>query len=222
MPKAKSMRKYNHIPYLLRWKGMEIAFLFLFIFGMYYLEIELIKYIFYHENKFGYLSTVYAFLSDLETNFLPFKMWFLAWPYFIVAISLIVFKKWRWYFIGIAWLMTSTLLVADKLFYIGFSSLITTSTFKIANQVWDIKSSIFSMLTLFDLIMVLFFLVFWFIGFLVNRHLDSGLEKSPIAFFVDKALGILFFLVALSSFNTAFYLDNHQVEWVLDNNNQKK
>ena len=146
----------------------------------------------------------------------------MAWPCFLVAISLIVFKKWRWYFIGIAWLVTSLLLIADKLFFIAFSSLITTSSFKIANQAWDIKSSIFKMLTILDLIIVLFFLVFWFIGFLVNQHLDSGLEKNPKAFFIDKAFGILFFLVALSSFNTAFYLDNHQVEWVLDDNNQKK
>mgnify|MGYP000686310120 CR=1 FL=1 len=46
MPEIGPLPKDKPIFHLLKWKGLEIAFLFLFIFGMYYQEIELIKYIY--------------------------------------------------------------------------------------------------------------------------------------------------------------------------------
>ncbi len=205
---------------LLLWKSLEIAFLFLFIYSLYNLEIGVIDSISGNDKNFEYISVVYDYLHGLKSNFLPLKMWFMTWSCFIVSISLIVFKKWRWHFIALTGILTATLLIADKIFYASFSSIITSSSFKMANQLWDIKYSIFNLLTISEVIEILFFSVFCIVGIVVNKYTDSSLGQNSKAFITDKALGIIFFLVALNCFNTAFYLEKSKVEWVIGEDNQ--
>jgi hypothetical protein len=204
------------------WKSLELLLLLVFIFSLYVFENQVIHYLIKNEYRFGYIKDLHAILLGLKYNFIPCKIWLLMWPCLIVSISLIIFKRWRWYFLGLMGAATTILLTADKLNYTALSSLITMSSFRVVNQLWDIKTSIRELLTIEDILKIGFFILFFAWGAIFSKYFDSDLQKNPSAFCIDKVLGILFFVMFLNSYNSAFYIEKRNIEWIVDDDNNRK
>jgi hypothetical protein len=212
----------NKVYRTILWKLSELILILVFILSLYSFESQLTQYIIQNEYRFGYIKDLHAILFGLKNNFLPCKIWLLMWPCLLVSISLIIFKRWRWYFIGLMGASTTIFLAADKLNYIALSSLITISSFRVVGQLWDVKNSIKQLLMVEDILKISFFMLFFIWGAILNRYLNSDLQKNPTAFFIDKVLGILFFILFLNSYNSAFYIEKRNIEWIVDDDNNRK
>jgi len=192
------------------WKTLQLSFMCFFIYLVYSQETAALRHISYNEmslDKLMILKTLY----NMKSKVLPGEFWRLVWPMIIVSISLIVFKKWRWYFITIIGFISSLLLIANKIHFDFFTSIISSSSFVMAHQLWDVRSSIVNVIKLEDIGNVAIFSVFIIVGILFNKFTVSDIKNNSPAFYLDKLIGIIFFLLALYSFHLSLYIPTSHV-----------
>jgi phosphoglycerol transferase MdoB-like AlkP superfamily enzyme len=113
--------------------------------------------------------------------------------------------------------LASILFVADKIYYLYFSSLITVQSFSAAGQIWDVRSAINESISLMDLFLIICFIIFVFFGILFNKKIVMGLPEGKFAFTIEKTMGILFCLLAIYTYNIAFYIPKRYVSIGSDN-----
>ena len=195
-------------PYILKWEMIQFLFFFCFLSFIYFCELSVVNYI--GETNFR-IRVIQNFLNELQFFALPDFFFFLFFPLMLISISLIVFKNWRWYFLALSGLMISMLLIADKIYYSYFTSVITTESFSIAGQAWDVKSAIIKSITINDIFNIFIFGIFILFGIVYNKKMRMGLAESKITFAADKIAGILFCLLAIYCYNIAFYLPKRYV-----------
>jgi phosphoglycerol transferase MdoB-like AlkP superfamily enzyme len=152
----------------------------------------------------GYLHRLTGFL-------LPGQFWRLFWALSIAAAGMIFFDKWRWYFLAVAGMFSSLILIANMIYYDFFTSIITVSSLSIANHLPGVWSCIMSMFRTKYILMILVFLIFIVVGILMNKYHDASLNTNLPSFVVDKVVGIACALLAFYSFSIGFHLDTKEV-----------
>jgi lipoteichoic acid synthase len=209
------MRHYStNFFYVFKWECFQF-FLFLIYLLLFYIHEMNAAHFLGQDNP--QVVSIHLFLNSLQLAFLPDFFFFLFLPIILISISLIVFKKGRWVFLALCGMLISILLVADNKYYLYFSTLITTQSFSAAGQIWDVRSAIFESITFSDLLSVVCFIIFVFFGILINRKITMGLPEGKIAFTIEKIMGILFFLLAIYTYNIAFYIPKRYVMIGTDN-----
>ncbi len=175
------------------------------------MEVSLLGTIFENEDKFQ--NSIHQFLSGLQYPFLPQYFFISFFPLFILSVSFILFKKWRWYFISLFGILLSSLIIADKIYYSFFSSFISVNSLASIGNVWGVKSSILEAIKPNDYIIILVFFAFAIFGVIYNKNISSSLSDNPSIFISDKILGIVIFLLAIYCYNIAFYIPKRYVEF---------
>src|SRR6056297_3361191 len=163
-----------------RWQICQVLFILIYVITFYIQELLLLEHI--SAGQGVQQRAIQEFMSRMQGNLLPDYFFLLFLPLFLVALSLIVFKKWRWYFLSLSALLITALLISDRLYYDFFSTVITQHSFAAINQVVSIKSSVYGALSITDVFSLIWCLIFFGFGFIYNRHLDGSLEKNKSAF----------------------------------------
>jgi len=204
----------SNIIYVLQYEIIQLVFFFIFLSFLYFQEINAIKFL--NETNLQYIE-IEKFLNGLQFPLLPDFFFIEFLPIVLISIGLIVFKRWRWFFLAFSGAALSILLIADKIYYSAFSSVITTESFSLTNQIWDVKSAIFESISLTDLFKIFMFSIFILFGIFYNSKMQMSLFKSKLTFSIDKILGILFFLLAIYCYNIAFFIEKRHVLITPDN-----
>ncbi len=206
------------------WQIVQFGLLAAFIALIYRNELSILSMIRSSEQSFGSVPLIHNILSSLPSYYILGQNWLLVWPFFLVSLSLLLLKSWRlrWYFLGCTGFFTSLLLLADLIYYNFFSALITVSSFKGIHQLWDVRSSIIaSFPTQNAMLMCGPFVLFVLAGEILQRYVAVYFYQKKSSFIFDKTLAVIFFFLALNSYNIAFFFEKHNVEWTLDKNNQR-
>ena len=204
------IKKNTSIPNTIIAKIYLFTFLGLFLFLLYIQEKEALSHI--SEN----LSTpdqiiINNYLYDLKFKLLPGQFWRLFWPLIVVSAGMLLFNKWRWYFLALAGILSSLMLIANMIYYDFFSSIITVSSFSIANHLVGVWSCITNMFRIKYILMISVFFIFIIVGMLYNKFHNSSFDKNPSSFAVDKAIGIICALLAFYSLSLGFNLETKEV-----------
>jgi len=206
------------------WRVAQLCLLAAFITVIYWNELSVLSTIRTGEQSFGSVDLIHTILSGLPNYYVPGQNWLLVWPFLLVSLALLLLKSWRrrWYFLGCAGFLTSLLLLADLVYYGFFSTLITVSSLKGVHQLWDVRSSITASFPVRNaLLMCGPFVLFAVAGEILQRYAAVHFYQRKSSFFFEKTLAVLFFLLALNCYNIAFFFEKHNVEWTLDENNQR-
>ncbi len=206
------------------WQMVQLCLLAAFITVIYRNELSVLSLIRNSEQSFGSVSLIHTMLSSLPNYYVPGQNWLLVWPFFLVFLSLLFLKswRWRWYFLGCTGFLTSLLLLADLVYYDFFSSLITVSSLKGVHQLWDVRSSITASFPVRNaLLMCGPFILFAVAGEILQRYAAVHFYQRKSSFLFEKTLAVLFFFLALNCYNIAFFFEKHNVEWTLDERNQR-
>ena len=166
----------------------------------------------------GIQKAIEEFLLAKQLMLLPGKAWLLAWPLGLAALAYLIFNRGRWYFLALAGWFSFLILLADRLYYHYFSSVITTSTMKAIHQTWDIRSSLWAVLPVSELLLSLVFALFGLFGFLQNRWVRISLKESPNFFLTEKTLGLFLVILSAHSAYLAYYIPNRHVSFDFQRN----
>jgi len=143
--------------------------------------------------------------------FLPDGFWFLVLPLLLITVGLLLFTSWRWWFLGIAGLLTTLLVIADRIYHSFFDSIIPVSSVGATAQLWKVKASIFSSFQWTDPILLAFCLVFPLFGWAMQLGVSTKLSQNKGIFLADKLLGIVFLVLTFHAASQAFYLPSKHV-----------
>ena len=202
--------KFRKIQFLhaLKWQTVQICFIFLFLLILYFQENRIIEAIIKPGMQWRGIRT---FLNAMQFPVLPDAFFLLVLPLIIVSISLLLFKKWRFYFLAISGALLAALLSADRIYYAFFTSIIKVQSFSAAGQLGDVRSAIFEAIQLTDLAYISSFGIFIVFGRYYNKKVSMGLSRNKSAFLMDKTLSIVFFLLSVYCYNIAFYIPQRYV-----------
>jgi len=177
------------------WQGAQLALLALFLFllfrgeGRFLAEVQ-------GDTVDMNLVRVQFELQQLQWSFLPKGFWLLFWPLLCVTAGLALFTRARWYFLGAVGLVSQLLLIGDRIYHEFFSAIISMASFRAADQVWAVRSSVFAALRPADLGALALFAAFPIYGFLLNRRVSFRLKDKPAFFLADKIQAALFLILA--------------------------
>ena len=174
------------------WQSVQIICFIFFLFLIYLQEMRVVEAI---KNENGQQQGIQIFLNNMQFPLLPDFFYFLFAPLTVIALSLLLFKKWRWYFIALCGSMIAALLLADKIYHSFFTSVITTHSFSAIGQIGDVKSAIFQAIKLQDLFFVFMFMLFIPLGIFFGKKIPMGLSENKLNFMAEKTLGILVFIL---------------------------
>jgi len=204
------MKTYKSSPLsVIKWECLQLFFFFFFLFLLFLQEVSATRFLGVNNHQ---LLGIHRFLNELQSPLLPDFFFFLFFPLMLISVSLIIFKKWRWFFLAFSGAVISIFIIADKMYYTFFSSVITTASFSAAGQIWDVKSAVFEVLTLTDIFYIVSFGIFILFGIVYNQKMRMGLSESKLTFTIDKIVGILFCLLAIYCYNIAFYIPKRYVK----------
>lgn len=200
---------------------LQLLFSLLFISFLYKCESSLIDKIKESISISSY-NAITNFLYQKQPLLHSIKIWLLAWPCFILSISFIILKRTRWFFVSLTGILTIIYIIADRLNFSYFSSIICFSRLKAIRQLPDISSSILDALSLIDFYIIFFSLVFAVWGVIYNKYVKSDINTNLIIFCADKTVGVLFFFISLYAFNLSFYFENKKVIQIENNSSQNE
>lgn len=193
-------------------KLTESVLVLLFLFLLYHRETAVMNEM--RGSQTGTISALLTnYLQERQLFFLPGRFWLLAWPLTLVGAAFLIANKRRWYFLAGTGCLTAVLLAADRLFHHYFAGIVSSASFGVGNQVWDVRHSLSGVLPWADVAWILVFLVFAVYGFVHRRLTNSSLALHPGSFAFDKLLGGLCLLLALYAAGLAFYIPNRFVAW---------
>ncbi|MCI5157373.1 MAG: hypothetical protein D3906_02850 [Candidatus Electrothrix sp. AUS1_2] len=199
------------------WQITQFVLILLFTFLLYRIELRVTNTILTSEQSFGFVPLFHSYLLQQPTYGVPGQNWLLMWPFFIVSLSLLLLKQWRWYFLGLVGILSALLLFADVVYFSFFSTPLTVSSLRAAPQLWEVRDSVMAALHGKELLLFCgpFFLFFaW--GVLVHRYAGPNYYRNKVVFALDKGLAIVFFLLALNCYKIAFFFELHYVEMFSD------
>ncbi|MDJ0835934.1 MAG: LTA synthase family protein [Acidobacteriota bacterium] len=192
------------------WKIGEMAVLLVFIGLIYHREVWVIDEI--RGDRVSNISQqIELFLIDRQFSFLPGRFWLTAIPLFLAAFAYLVLDRFRWYFLGLAGMVVSFIITADRIYNYYFSSVVSAASFQAAHQLWDIRGSVAGALPLGDMFWVLLFAIFVVYGRTHQLRGASPLKARPGFFAYDKILGFLMALAGGYGLALAFYIPNRHV-----------
>jgi len=199
--------------YIFKWQAVQICFLSLFLIILYLQENRIIETI----NKTNaQWRGIRSFLNGMQAPILPDAFFILVLPLLLVSVSLLLFKRWRFYFLAISGALLAVLLSADRIYYSFFTSIITVQSFSAAGQIGDVKTAIFESIQSVDLIYIFSFIIFILFGRYYNNKISMSLSENKSVFLVDKTLSVLFFLLAVYCYNIAFFIPQRYVKFGTD------
>lgn len=203
------MKNSNHnLLAVLKWETLQIGAIGVFLSLLYLQETRVIDAI---KSNNPQRRAILEFLNGLQFPLLPDFFFMLFLPLCLVSIALVVFKKWRWYFLSLIGVLLAAVLSADKIYHAFFTSVITMFSFSAVGQVGDVSSAIFEAIQWIDALFILGFMMFIPFGRFYNQNVSMSLSKSKTTFLIDKLLGVLFFGLAIHCFHIAFYLPQRYV-----------
>ena len=195
-------------------KGVVFQFLQVFAFlgyllHLFFLEEALRKSLADRQDQiFGRL--IEGYLDQTQWFFLPDGFWRLFIPLLFVTLALLLFSSKRWWFLTFAAYFCCFVLMADRIYYIFFDSVIPLSSVEASGQLWKVRSSILSSLGLGDFFVLLSLLWIPLFGWFFHSQ-NKQSKKNRTDFIFEKFLGIVFFAFSLHAASQAFFLQTKHV-----------
>lgn len=195
---------------VLPWQAAHLLMSLLFILFMYTQERSVQAAI--AQDHAVYIQTqVHHQLSDRLLPLLPPRAWQLFVPVLLIGLSGLFFNKWRWYLLCLAGMLSSLLLLADRVYFGFFGAIVSMDSLRVAGQLWDVRESVDAAIQLADFGPPLLFGLFGLYGYLARRLGLSGDREQRWLLYCDKATAILFLLLALHLGRVAFSLQRKEV-----------
>ncbi len=183
---------------------VQLALLALFFFLLLHQELEVWKQI--APLPRPALETRFRLSLELmQLAILPDRFWHMFWPLSCISLALLIFDRWKWYALAVMGLLSSLLLIADRMHDDFFSTLVSLAGLRAGGQLWTVRSSVFSSLDLADFIYTLFFAMLMGYGFFLNKRKMIKPAIKMKNFIADKSLSVIIGILALYSGYLAFY-----------------
>ena len=194
------------------WGLLQLLVLALFIGLVYKNETDLLAHIRFLGNT-GWAGSIANFFARQQWwLFGDIKSWLLGIPLMTAVIGFVVFKRWRWFYFMVVGIALSLLIIADRVYFDCFHSLIPAARISAATTLWDVRASVFHLLKPADLAAILPFLLLGAFGVIVNRNVNFQFQHNKAGFWFDKGIGILLFFVAMQCFSLAYYFEKHPIK----------
>jgi phosphoglycerol transferase MdoB-like AlkP superfamily enzyme len=194
------------------WGALQFLVFVLFVGLIYKNERDLIAHIQFLANR-SWASSIYDFLLRQQWGvFGSSKSWLLGIPLMAGGIGFILFKRWRWFYFALLGIVISLFIIADRVYFDCFHTLIPAARISATTTLWDVRASIFHLLRPSDLAAILPFFLFGIFGIIVNRNVNFQFQRNKTGFWADKAIGVLLFVISLHCFDLAYYFEKNPIK----------
>ena len=196
-------------PRATRWIPIQLTVALAYLFWLFLLERHTQHYI-TDAYDGAFEGIVAGFLADYQLPVLPTYFWQCCWTLFLLACGFLFFTRKRWVFLSAMGAATALVLMADRIYYHFFSSVISVSALGAAHQLWDVKHSVWGALDPLWVLAILAFSAFAGFGWLINRRTDLTMANLT-QYTADKVTGLVLAALAFYAFHVAYYIPGREL-----------